>query len=80
MTENEYTMHPTKWIRVEDGLPETSGKYLTLVKSETPYVLNYSAKRELFNAFDSLDEEFCYKVAIEVSHWMPLPELPKEDV
>ena len=66
-----------KWISVEDRLPEF-GEYFV---------------RCIHNYTDN-DEYECYKVAIylskecrwidvgnllKVTHWMPIPELPKED-
>lgn len=63
-----------KWIPVEERLPEKSGKYLCFV-SDCDYfsVLPYSRENKKFNAFDEGYAEY----AIDVTHWMPLPEPPK---
>lgn len=64
------------WIS-SDILPTESGDYLCLTDSKYPImnVYHYSEKHKAFNAFDSLEE--C-ETSIDVTHWQPLPEMPKE--
>ena len=65
-----------RWIPVSERLPEESGEYLVWAnvrpdKDEDPVpfmIMSY------FHAF--YDNQFIVK---NVSHWMPLPEPPKED-
>lgn len=68
----------SQWISVKDRLPERSGD--VLVCHDEYYimsVLSYSWRHKAFNAFDSLPTS---ENRIEsVTHWMPLPEPPKED-
>lgn len=64
-----------KWISVKDRLPKKSGVYLAFTMAGSTMTLDYSAKYRAFNAFDYQDEIF----PIYVTHWMPLPEPPKED-
>lgn len=71
----EQNMINPKWISVKDRLPEDNGKYLVVVygdKIEGPYV----ATRFFWNGNF---EEFQYFPQRYISHWMPLPELPKEE-
>lgn len=56
------------WISVKDALPEIGGSYLVALND------GYVASTEY------MDDGFeLWADAGEVTHWMPLPELPKED-
>ena len=57
-----------KWISIEDRLPERSGRYLTHCNFDGD-----SLVAVLW--FDKYNESF----DDEVTHWMSLPEPPKED-
>lgn len=64
------------WISVKDRLPEESGKVLVYCKDGYMSAVHYSAKHQQFNNFDACakrDEVW------DVTHWMPLPEPPKEE-
>lgn len=53
-----------EWISVDDRLPEKNGKYLVVCKGlKSPVV------RPFVTTFMSLQE---------VTHWMPLPEMPRK--
>lgn len=67
-----------QWISVEDRLPEESGYYLTLLTMERYMVLHFSKKHRKFNCYDTLELSDLIPIE-EVTHWMPLPEPPKED-
>ena len=58
---------PNKWISAEDRLPERNGRYLThcLIEGQSLVCVLYYCKVGGFNE-------------ITVTHWMPLPEPPKE--
>lgn len=66
-----------EWISVDERLPQESGRYLVYSNSGNRLVLDYSAKHKLFNSFDSYSTEQAKGFAMEVTHWMPLPEAPK---
>lgn len=52
-----------EWISVKDRLPEIYGKYLVVCRGNNiPQIRLYEGD------WDSL---------MEVTHWMPLPKLPK---
>lgn len=62
------------WISVKDRLPEQTGKYLATYK-----IHNGSLKVGIawFQSWEG--ESFWNDCAFErVTHWQPLPELPKE--
>ena len=62
-----------KWISVEDRLPEREGRYLCVKrigKSGAVYV-------QLMNG-DSYGFSMDHFYTDDVTHWMPLPEPPKE--
>lgn len=63
-----------KWISTAERQPEKSGLYLTYNPRRSFMTIHYSAKNKAWNAFDHEDEP---KHALEVTHWMPLPEPPE---
>lgn len=75
----------SKWIKVEDRLPEIGQEVLMRVKVCNRFVVIEGSRRyekdewvDCFCSrknFKAWDGELCYPV----THWMPLPELPKED-
>ena len=84
-----------EWISVKDRLPDTDGEYLCvcyfkLCKSQL-YKICYFAKDlyevdEIYfkdekgkSGFYAYDGEWGYYECRDVTHWMPLPELPKEN-
>ena len=67
------------WHRVEDELPKDYGDYLGYANGEVMFLLfNPDAKDKW--KWSACDAEGCFDVSMdEVTHWMPLPEPPKED-
>ena len=70
-----------RWISVDERLPEKTGHYLTVIDCE-------KGKWVEVNTFDSCVHQWAHDLfhgqCIEdatpfVTHWMPLPEPPKED-
>lgn len=59
-----------QWISVEDRLPELYEKVLT-IDNDGEIFINWR------NYTDGVDSYFAYGRA-RVTHWIPLPELPKE--
>ena len=79
-----------EWINVKDRLPSEDGRYLVCTKSSIgkfvkiiSYALNYDCPfshewmqgRALWYAYGEVGD---YEID-NVTHWMPLPELPNED-
>lgn len=64
-----------KWISTAERQPEKSGLYLTYNPRRSFMTMHYSAKNKAWNAFDYEDEP---RYALEVTHWMPISEPPKE--
>ena len=58
----------TRWIPCSERLPEIEGWYLTVVKPENSgtYVSIHKFFAATFHCF------------FQITHWMPLPELPEE--
>ena len=85
---------PVEWISVKDRLPETNGKYLCANYSKTLNryfieVLSFAKDLHKVDEFDfkeekgksgfyMYDSEWGYSHFRNVTHWMPLPEPPKE--
>ena len=76
------TIGPAKhgrWISVKDRLPEADGVFLTYYAGGAFQVLPYSAKYKLFNAYSHFPEMTARLTGMKnVTHWMPLPEPPKD--
>jgi hypothetical protein len=69
-----------EWISVKDRLPEYEGKYLLLVQNRymigTFYKNNFYKSRSPKRYYESwLTKNKIYKTGL--THWMPLPNLPK---
>lgn len=70
----------SEWIPVEDKLPESSGAYLVLLKHRGKY-----HGREIDTYFEPINLpgkmrwhiEFRGTQGLTVSHWMPLPPIPR---
>lgn len=60
-----------RWVSVKDRLPEKSGNYLTCNKNDDYVVWRFDKENEEFGCAD-------YEYEVEVTHWMSLPEPPKE--
>lgn len=63
-----------KWIPVSEMLPENPGHYLCWVL----YGGGYEGKG-ISSVYFRLDREWQMPVIDKVTHWMPLPEPPKEE-
>ena len=77
----------TKWISVKDGMPDYQEEIIIFttdkVVTSSLFVKRYPCydKDELYfekNGFVISEEEGTYFKFNEVTHWMPLPEPPKE--
>lgn len=73
-------VQPTKWVSVEDRLPDKSCECLGIVDGEVTEV-SYSPKcKELICVWSMCDADGSKPLPDDaVTHWMPLPEPPKED-
>jgi hypothetical protein len=68
----------SEWISVEERLPDKWGKYLAYRKCHfAPHVdiIRYDTNRSVWYFFDS---EWGDCEVNDITHWMPLPEAPKE--
>lgn len=75
-----------KWISVKDRLPKETGRYLVVKKRIAPDNLGGNSTDIVILRF-SVDDGFKMpahipdwinkKINEEVTHWMPLPQLPK---
>lgn len=66
-----------EWVSVKDRLPFTK---LGLFKRECPHVLTYEIGSPSMpikvNYIHNLENEWAYGVTENITHWMPLPEVP----
>ena len=58
-----------EWISVQEKLPENNGKVLAFTLSGKYAVARYDQRRQCWIAAGNLT----------VTHWMPLPDPPKEE-
>ena len=63
-----------QWISVDERLPSEDGTYLVVVKNWAGHI-----DTDRFYADDSSWEFFNNSRLPKITHWMPLPELPKGD-
>ena len=73
-----------KWISVKDRLPEDDGKYMVWYKGELD-ICEFDVESQTFGyTYDDYDEMYSHLVCWDdgmdkdITHWMPLPELPKD--
>lgn len=65
-----------EWIPVSERLPEEAGEYNVMIKgAEIATSLWYS---RLSNGWYNFDDDYYEETYDDVTHWMPLPEAPKE--
>lgn len=69
-----YYIYPTKWMSVTERLPKNAGVYLCRIKS-------FDGEFRYTDTMKYVDGFFYERgVATErITHWMPLPEPPKEE-
>ena len=67
----------TQWISVKDRLPKESGHVLVFTDCNMIYMVPFSAKHQLFNVRDT--DKSCRTAIKGITHWMPLPDQPKEN-
>lgn len=74
----------SSWIKVEDGLPEETGEYLVLPYHKHCPTLWYQDGWYWYDEVDDAISEtighYTEKPIFKVTHWMPIPELPKEEI
>lgn len=59
----------TQWIKCSDRMPELNSK------GQSDIVLVVGPKKIIFQNF-TIDDK--WQFPMEVTHWMPLPEMPEE--
>lgn len=62
-----------KWISVEERLPDNDDYYLTYTTEYTCEVYRYDGDGEWVTAWDDTANH-------DITHWMPLPVPPEEEV
>lgn len=72
------------WISVKDRLPEKDDVYIICLNSayydRDKGVIHYKMVYYAFWDYGHWDLEECYANEEDVTHWMPFPEPPEEDV
>lgn len=81
-----------KWISVNERLPETDGRYLVhknlwgstwfdviSFAKDGRKIDEYDFQKNWENVWYNYDSEWGHVTTDSVTHWMPLPEAPKED-
>ena len=67
----------TEWTKVEDEMPKEDGKYLAIKKDNPKDVFIAVVKDGYFIMMDFPEVRY-EKENNPYTHWMPLPEPPKE--
>ena len=77
----------SKWVSVKDKLPKKNNDYLCVLNTHTISVCSFAHNLKKVDKYDfdakksgwyDYDSEWGYYEITNVTHWMPLPELPKE--
>lgn len=68
-----------KWISVKDRLPPDQGKKVLVVNGHEYISVLALWKKEYGNKWTWIDERGHFKHTNDITHWMPLPEPPKEE-
>ena len=66
-----------EWISVKDRLPEKEGRYLCWF-GKNKYLIGAEIETYVrdWEGFGNVES---YTVFENITHWMPLPEMPKEE-
>lgn len=65
-----------EWISVKDRLPENIRSVLVIAKElKMPTIAWYGNVKNIWHL---TERDFCKNTNFVVTHWMPLPEPPKE--
>lgn len=79
-----------RWIPVTERLPEVVDSYLVVIKAKYDYETEYEIDVDVatYNPYEKAYIDDCWNTYndwdegqqyLHVTHWMPLPEPPKED-
>lgn len=66
-----------KWISVTERLPEVGGTYLVYTERGSVYASHFYEKK-VFRDDYVREPQWSQRGKVKVTHWMPLPEPPKE--
>lgn len=67
-----------RWIPVTERLPESEGTYLVYTERGTVYANHFYTKK-VFRDDYVREPQWSQRGKVKVTHWMPLPEPPKEN-
>ena len=76
-TEEGGTVFMSYWISVKDRLPEEDGVYLCAFDDRTIETFDFEPERDA-DFWGVRARDAAMRRAYQVTHWMPLPELPDE--
>ena len=76
-----------RWIPVEERLPEKSGEYLIFTDEKEIYAMEFDEDMGDKGEFGWWTQQYSnggwagsdWATAEDITHWMPLPKLPKEE-
>ena len=67
-----------RWIPVTERMPESEGTYLVYTNRGSVYASHFYEKK-VFRDDYVREPQWSQRGKVEVTHWMPLPEPPKEE-
>lgn len=66
-----------EWIPVTERLPETEGSYLVYTERGSVYASHFYTEKKFASGYVR-EASWSQRGKVKVTHWMPLPEPPKE--
>ena len=66
----------SKWIRVQDAVPEEGVCVLTYNSKDSIYSVDYIIEFEMIHEAGFIWANCLMAHGLDITHWMPLPEAP----
>ena len=67
-----------RWIPVTERLPEYEGAYLVYTERGSIYASHFYTEKRFASGYVR-EAQWSQRGTVKVTHWMPLPEPPKEE-
>ena len=76
--ENQPSAEERRWIPVTERLPVSEDTYLVYTERGSVYASHFYTEKRFASGYVR-ESQWSHRGKVNVTHWMPLPEPPKED-